>query len=575
VRRLFVCAAVLLTLATCHHEQPAAVPRRVIFVGLDGGDWQLLDRFMADGTMPNLRTLVAEGERRILRTEHPPLSPLVWTTMMTGVGPLDHRILDFTRFNPVSRQKEPITSDERAVPALWNMVSSRGGRVAVFGLWASYPAEPVNGSIVSDRLFSYQYDSPPPPGSVSPAGDEATALATLRTIDSSIGFDAVQSYVPALTRTEYEGFAAGQPFDHPETALRRILVETEVVHRLARERIAADRPNLAVVYFQGTDAVGHLFASYFPPKLAQVSEAAFERYRDVPRRYFARIDALLGDFRKLAEEEGAELVVASDHGFLWGEGRSSASSLAVATAARWHRDDGIYLHWQPPALRSGNQRSTPPAPMIQARELCPTLLTLLGLPSDITTYRRAYRAQAARTSTGDPEAIAKLRALGYLGGGEPSQAPAGASTRTAGSFNNEGLLLREAGRDQDALAAFENGLRVDPRSASSMWNLAELLRKTHGNETRAAALLDGALAVEPNQPRWLLTRGRMRLEQHDCTAALADFTRATALAPNDPLAHASAATAHLCLGHDAEAREEIERSLALDPDQPALRRALQ
>ncbi|MCU1244901.1 MAG: hypothetical protein JWN02_811, partial [Acidobacteria bacterium] len=222
----------------------------MIFVGLDGGDWQLLDRFMADGTMPNLGALVAEGERRILRTEHPPLSPLVWTTMMTGVGPLDHRILDFTRFNPVSRQKEPITSDERAVPAIWNMVSARGGRVAVFGLWATYPAEPVNGGIVSDRLFSYQYDSPPPPGSVSPAGDEAGALATLRTVDESIGFDAVQAYIPALTRAEYDGFDAGHPFDHPETALRRILVETEVVHRLARERIAGDRPNLAVVYFQ-------------------------------------------------------------------------------------------------------------------------------------------------------------------------------------------------------------------------------------------------------------------------------------------------------------------------------------
>jgi tetratricopeptide (TPR) repeat protein len=573
VRRFFACLVVLLGLATCHRE-PAGMRRRVIFVGLDGGDWHLLDRFIADGTMPNLRALVAEGDRRILRTEHPPLSPLVWTTMMTGVGPLDHRILDFTRFNPVSRQKEPITSDERAVPAIWNMVSARGGRVAVFGLWATYPAEQVNGTIVSDRLFSYQYDSPPPPGSVSPAADEAGALATLRTVDRSIGFEAVQAYVPAMTRAEYDAFAAGQPFDHPETALRRILVETEVVHRLARERIAGDRPNLAVVYFQGTDAVGHLFASYFPPRLATVEEGAFERYRDVPRRYFARIDGLLGDYRKLAREEGADLVIASDHGFLWGEGRSPASSLAVATAARWHRDEGIYLHWQPPALRSGNRQARPSSEVIQARQLCSTLLKLLGLPADVDSYRRAYRAQAARASAGDPEAIAKLRALGYLGGGEPSQAPAGSSTRTAASFNNEGLLLREAGQDDAALAAFENGLRVDPKSASAMWNLAELLRKKHRDEARAAALLDQALAIDPNEPRWLLTRGRMRLERHDCAAALADFTRATALAPNDPLAHASAATAHLCLGHEQEARREIERSLALDPNQPALRQAL-
>ena len=37
-------------------HQPARP--RVIFVGLDGGDWELLDRYAGDGTMPNLGRLV-------------------------------------------------------------------------------------------------------------------------------------------------------------------------------------------------------------------------------------------------------------------------------------------------------------------------------------------------------------------------------------------------------------------------------------------------------------------------------------------------------------------------------------
>src|SRR5439155_250809 len=85
-------------------------------------------------------------------TQHPPLSPLVWTTMMTGVSPLEHRVLDFTRFNPVTRVREPITSDERAVPAIWNIVAARGQRAAVFGMWATYPPEP--GIVVTDRVGS-------------------------------------------------------------------------------------------------------------------------------------------------------------------------------------------------------------------------------------------------------------------------------------------------------------------------------------------------------------------------------------------------------------------------------------
>src|SRR6476660_8191887 len=102
--------------------------------------------------MPTRAKLMAEGSSGTVQTTHPPLSPLVWTTMMTGVSPLEHRILDFTRFNPVTRAREPITSDERAVPAIWNMASARGKKVGVFGLWATDPPEAINGTIVSDRM---------------------------------------------------------------------------------------------------------------------------------------------------------------------------------------------------------------------------------------------------------------------------------------------------------------------------------------------------------------------------------------------------------------------------------------
>src|SRR5512141_819265 len=146
MRRLVVAAA-LMALAACHRAAAPPAPR-VIFVGLDGADWQLLDRYLADGTMPNLASLARDGVRAPLRTQQPPLSPLVWTTMMTGVSPLQHGILDFTRFSPATHAREPITSDERRRPAVWTKASQQGRRVAVLGLWATYPAEPVNGLMV-------------------------------------------------------------------------------------------------------------------------------------------------------------------------------------------------------------------------------------------------------------------------------------------------------------------------------------------------------------------------------------------------------------------------------------------
>lgn len=571
MRRRLLILLLGLAAAGCSRERAQQRPqatqapvRRVLFVGLDGADWQLLDRFVADGTMPNLAQLVREGERGPLRTQHPPLSPLVWTTMMTGVSPLEHRILDFTRFHPTTRGKEPITSDERAVPALWNMASDAGKRVAVYGLWATYPAERVNGTLVSDRLFSFQYDAPPPPGAVFPDSEQPAAQAAVQDVASTIGYDALRAYIPELTPAEYERASADpNPFADPATALRRILIETETMHRLATARIERERPDLTIVYFQGTDAIGHLFAPYFPPKLPSISERDFARYRDVPRRYFHRIDELLGDYRRLAAATGAQLVIASDHGFRWSDGRSPVSSTAAATAARWHRDEGIFLHWPP-----GGVTATSVA------QICPTLLQLLGMSTDVAAYRRAFRRPSARTeivNAAANEELAKLKALGYLGGGEPSRG-AGSSTRTAGSFNNEGLILREAGRDDEAERAFTAAVAVDPKSASALWNLSELLRKKH--DPRADALLDQALAIDADEPRWLLTRGRFRLERHDCRAALADFRRAAELTPDDPLAHASVGTAEACLGDEEAARAAFARSLALDPTQSGLRAAL-
>jgi tetratricopeptide (TPR) repeat protein len=561
VRRILLAVFLLLAIS-CHRAEERPPARRVIFVGLDGADWQLLDRFIADGTMPNLAALAREGDKRPLFTQHPPLSPLVWTTMMTGVSPLEHRILDFTRFHPSTHEKEPITSDERAVPAIWNMASSAGKHVDVFGLWATYPAEEINGTMVSDRLFSFQYDAAPPPHAVFPETGQAWATGTVQDVSARTGFDALHRYVPSLTAGEYETLAANpNPFAHPVTALRRVLIETEVMHRLATERIERDQPELTIVYFQGTDAIGHLFAPYFPPKLAAVSDQDFNRYHDVPRVYFARIDSILGDYRRLAQKVGARLVIASDHGFRWVEGRSPVSSVAIATAAKWHREEGIFLRWPRGGLHAPNS----------VVEICPTLLELLDMSRDVAAYRRTYhRAAPVAATPNGREEIAKLEALGYIGAGERSTSASG--TRTAGSFNNEGLILLEQKRDGEAMAAFESALNVDPKSSAAMWNLSELLRRKR--DPHADALLDEALAIDPNEPRWLLTRGRYRLERHDCKAALADFERARTLEPNDALAFASIGTAQLCIGNRAEAQRAFDQSLALDPNQPGLRRAL-
>lgn len=613
---------------------PAPVPaiaravhggRRVIFVGLDGADWQLLDGYLQAGLMPNLAALAKEGRTAVLSTIHPPLSPLVWTTMMTGTSPLDHGILDFTRRNPETGDLEPITSGERRVPAIWNLATEAGKSVAVFGLWATWPAEPVRGLLVADRLSSFTAGNhPPPPGVVYPPAQEAWARETLAKADREVDFNALRAYLPLLGQKEYERWkAAPDPYAHPVSALRRILIETRTYHALATSWLSREKPDLAVVYFQGTDTLGHIFAPYAPPRQDAVSEEDFQRFSKVPELYFAEVDRLLGDYRKLAEASGAVLMIASDHGFRWKQGRpSQISSAAAATAGRWHRDEGIYLI-RGPGVPASDLRGQ--GNVIQ---VCGTLMNLLGMPPSggvagppltgvpaspdvLANYRDHWRPTAPAQTT-DPKAnqeeIEKLRALGYIGSGKTGKPVAGGTTRTAASYNNEGLLRRERGETDAAMAAFEKALALEENSASALWNLSNLLHSQQrdpdrsddllvralaaglpdgvdyaaaravlytksGEAERGLRLLDRTLEARPADPRLHLLRGRYHLERHHCQQALADFEAATA-DPRSSLAQSSAGIARLCLNDSTGAASNFRRSLAIDPNQPEIRRAL-
>jgi tetratricopeptide (TPR) repeat protein len=630
-RPFFFSVLVVTLLTAACGSQPArsaaSTGRPVIFIGLDGADWQLLDDYISASAMPNLARLVREGTSGTLETIRPPLSPLIWTSMMTGVSPLDHGILDFVQFDPKTGVKEPITSSLRRAPAVWNMASSAGKRVAMLGLWATYPAEAVNGTIVSDRLFTFLFkEAVPPAGVVYPADRDGWARDGLQHVERAVDEAALRQYLPWLTHDTYRQYAeSDDPYAEPVSALRRILIDTGVYDELGRDVLQRDRPDLAIVYFEGTDTIGHVFAPFAPPRQPQIAPADYERYHDVPERYFKQIDDRLGEYRRLAEASGAVLMLASDHGFLWREGRpTKLSSNATTTAAKWHRSEGMYVLW---GVGIGATSGHTGRGSVQ--QVCATLLALLGLPPgrDVeglplpgvaapTAARADYFAQyhqaappVSNGGTVDRDTLAKLKSLGYVGDGGPSSSQTAGATRTPGSYNNEGVILKEHDKAVPAIEAFEHALALDPDLASALWNLSDLLfargsdldrsddlliraldnelpegpklligraigYQRSGQADRSLTLVDAALRARPGEAELWLFRGRYRVDAHDCAGAAADFEKAERLSPQSAPAYASEGIARLCAGDPRGAGRAFVRSLEIDPNQPKVREFL-
>jgi predicted AlkP superfamily phosphohydrolase/phosphomutase len=95
--------------------------RKLIFLGLDGLDPRLAERFMAEGKLPNFSRLTKQGSFRRLRTTFPPLSPVAWSTFATGVNPGRHNIFDYLNRNLKSYLPELSSSKVRGPRKFWKI----------------------------------------------------------------------------------------------------------------------------------------------------------------------------------------------------------------------------------------------------------------------------------------------------------------------------------------------------------------------------------------------------------------------------------------------------------------------
>ena len=78
--------------------------KRVIIIGLDGMDPSLAEKFMNKGEMPNFQKLKEKGTFSRLATSYPSISPVAWSSFMTGVDPSHHNIFDFITRDPCTYQ---------------------------------------------------------------------------------------------------------------------------------------------------------------------------------------------------------------------------------------------------------------------------------------------------------------------------------------------------------------------------------------------------------------------------------------------------------------------------------------
>jgi predicted AlkP superfamily phosphohydrolase/phosphomutase len=261
-------------------EPPSTNP--VVFVGIDGASWLAIRDLWEQDRLPHLRALAHRG----VSTDLQPVadvSPIIWTSFVTGVRPERHGITDFLL--PTAEGDVPVSSTVRRVPAIWNMLSTLDRRVAALSWWASWPAEEVNGIVVSDRA--------------------------LKTSEKAV-------YPPEFW-ARFQKIAESVPEPADETLQAEIGRQDEVIARVALD-LMHEPFDLTLIYLRGPDVVSHPYWKYFRvPESESVDPEKIESFGEqVPLAYEA-VDRILGQL-VAAAPENANIFVTSDHGFTTVEG---------------------------------------------------------------------------------------------------------------------------------------------------------------------------------------------------------------------------------------------------------------
>jgi hypothetical protein len=158
---------------------------RWIVIGVDGVSLDLLQRFSANGELPNFNRLLSESFVSKLQFDGAGVPPVAWTTVATGVTPEEHGILmpEVRRLGGVSSwmqmtpfelafhsvlmhaglgQRQPVSGYMRQTKAFWEILSDSGIQTGIVNWWGSWPARSLRGWNVSERYY-YKVASGNPP----------------------------------------------------------------------------------------------------------------------------------------------------------------------------------------------------------------------------------------------------------------------------------------------------------------------------------------------------------------------------------------------------------------------------
>jgi predicted AlkP superfamily phosphohydrolase/phosphomutase/tetratricopeptide (TPR) repeat protein len=554
--------------------------KKVLLIGWDAADWKVINPLLDAGSMPALESLVNQGVMGNLATLDPPLSPMLWTSIATGMHADKHGILNFTEPAPHRGGIRPVMGTSRKVKAVWNILMQKGFKCHVVGWWPSHPAEPLNGITISNF---YQRAHAPidkpwplPPGTVHP-------------VEKMEIFDKMRIHPAELTQAHLLPFVpdaakVNQDKDHRLAALARIIADCSTIHAATTWIQENETWDFLAVYYDAIDHFSHGFMQFHPPKMKNVPRNLYELYKHVVAGGYMYHDMMLARLLQLAGDD-VTVILVSDHGFHSDHLRPKAIPKEPAGPAWEHRPYGIFV-MRGPYIKKDER-------IYGARllDVTPTILTLYGLPvgedmdgkclvqvfetsvplHTIPSWESVdgecgrYPDHIIRDPYAEQEAMEQLIALGYIEKPDENMEKALKRTSNESQFFLARVHINKHQFNQ-ALPILESLVQENPDQTRYAFQLAKCYYVT-GNLEKCREVSESILKqIKKETPQLLLLRGSLALAEGNYTTALEYLKKAEDQAPRLPTLHQQIGLTYLKMRHFPDAEQAFLKALEIDPD---------
>ena len=389
----------------------------IVVVGMDGLEWAVMKPLLDAGKLPNFQKLIERGVGGGLATFQPTFSPVVWTSIATGMPREKHGIMYFSEWRngrPVPGGL-PYTSNSRKVPAVWNIASDHDRDVLSVGWWVSWPAEQVNGRVVASYAAQAQGQLLWKPGIWKDGLPELTFPKGLKEViaphleagrpDGPVrsDYEEIFNRIPGDALPPEQMDQDPWAFPRGRDAFFRISYHADRTHlEIFKEQLAEYCASLNMIYFGLPDVAGHFWWRYREPGAFQYSippEQAAQLQRHIDKSYIIA-DGFLADIVASAPDN-ARIMVISDHGMHGGNFNNpnavqsglheDAPPGVLIMAGPGIRAEGLKptVEWNFQVVVPGpggravreNRKLMAPAEVGGVYDITPTLLDWLGIPT--------------------------------------------------------------------------------------------------------------------------------------------------------------------------------------------------